>query len=187
MCRFVVGLLAAWIALFTIGQSPSRAQGDRQVLRVTPHSNLTILDPNWTTAWISRNHGYMIYDTLFGTDAQGSVTPQMVEKYDVSKDRRTWTFQLRDALQFHDGQPVTSEDVIASMERWAKRDTMGERLMGLVDAIEPVDAKTFRMKLKEPYGLVLESLGKPAGYVLFIMPKRIAMTPVDKQITDYTG
>src|SRR5262245_25248485 len=143
MCRFVVGLLVVWVALFTVGHGLSRAQSDRQVLRVAPHSNLTILDPNWTTAWISRNHGYMIYDTLFGTDAQRSVTPQMVEKYDVSKDRRSWTFQLRDGLQFHDGLPVTSEDVIASLERWAKRDTMGERLMSLVEAAEPIDAKTF--------------------------------------------
>jgi len=186
--RHVIRAWLAWLLLFVAFALPaSWALDDKRVLRVAPHSNLTILDPNWTTAWISRNHGYMIYDTLFGTDVQGLVTPQMVEKYDVSKDRKTWTFQLRDGLQFHDGQTVTSEDVIASIERWGKRDTMGERLMSLMEAIEPVDAKTFRMKLKEPYGLVLESLGKPSGYVLFIMPKRAARTPVDKQITDYTG
>jgi peptide/nickel transport system substrate-binding protein len=97
------------------------------VVRMAPHSNLTILDPGWTTAYITRNHGYMIYDTLFGMDANGKIQPQMVERHEVSKDKKTWTFTLREGLEFHDGKPVTSADVIASIARWAKRDSMGER------------------------------------------------------------
>jgi peptide/nickel transport system substrate-binding protein len=165
---------------------PMHAWGQK-VLRVTPHSNLTILDPGWTTAYITRNHGYMIYDTLYGMDAQGQIRPQMVGKHEVSKDRKTWTFTLREGLEFHDGKPVNSADVVASLTRWAKRDSMGELLMRYTQALEAVDARTFRLKLTEPYGLVLESLGKPSSYVPFIMPKRVADTPADKQIDDYTG
>ena len=92
----------------------AHAQGDPKVLRVVPHSNLAILDPHWTTAYMSRNHGYMIYDTLFGTDDKNQIKPQMVESWTVSPDNRLWTFKLRSGLAFHDGAPVTGDDVIAS-------------------------------------------------------------------------
>lgn len=176
-------LLAALIGSAAL----AHAQSSNTVLRMAPHSNLTILDPIWTTAYISRNHGYMIYDTLFGMDEKGKIQPQMVDKWEVSKDQKTWTFALRDGLEFHDGKAVTSDDVIASLTRWAKRDAMGEKLFSYIETIEAVDAKTFRFKLKEPYGLVLDSLGKPGSNTPFIMPKRVAQTPADKQIDEYTG
>src|ERR1700716_2001184 len=99
--------------------------GQDRVLRLVPHSNLAILDPIWTTQYMARNHGYMIYDTLFGTDEKNNVKPQMVQSWAERPDHRRWTFQLRKALEFHDGKPVTSEDVIASLARWGKRDAMG--------------------------------------------------------------
>jgi peptide/nickel transport system substrate-binding protein len=177
-------LISAGLALLACAAAPVRGES---VLRVTPHSNLVILDPVWTTAYITRNHGYMVYDTLFGTDADGVVKPQMVDKWDLSRDKKTWTFQLRDGLEFHDGRPVTSKDVIASLDRWAKRDAMGMKLMSFVERMEAVSAKTFRLHLSEPYGLVLESLGKPSSNVPFIMPERVARTPADRQIEEFTG
>jgi len=181
--RWVLAILLACALM----QVHAWAEEGQRVLRIAPHSNLTILDPIWTTAYISRNHGTMIYDTLFGTDAEGKVQPQMVDKYEVSKDKKTWSFTLRSGLEFHDGKPVTSADVIASLARWGKRDSMGEKLMSFVDKMEPVNANTFRIRLKEPYGLMLDSLGKPSSNVPFIMPKRVADTPADRQIDDYTG
>ena len=127
------------------------------------NGNLTILDPIWTTAYVTRNHGYFIYDTLFASDENNAVKPQMVDKYEVSADKTVWTFTLRDGLEWHDGKPVTSEDCIASIKRWGKRDAMGHKLMDFVKEFKAVDAKTFQMILKEPYGLVLDSLGKPSS------------------------
>src|SRR5829696_8993858 len=75
--------------------APALAQ---TTLRVVKHSDLKIVDPIWTTAYITRDHGYMIYDTLFATDASGQVKPQMIEKYDLSADKLTWTMTLRDGL-----------------------------------------------------------------------------------------
>src|SRR3954468_16173571 len=86
-------------------------QAQDKVLRVVPHSNLNILDPIWTTQYMARNHGYMIYDTLFATDAKSQVRPQMVEKWSESPDHRLWPSPLRSGLEFHDGKPVTAEDV----------------------------------------------------------------------------
>jgi peptide/nickel transport system substrate-binding protein len=156
-------------------------------LRVAPHSDLKIVDPIWTTALITVNHGYMIYDTLFALDARLTVQPQMVERYAVSSDKLTWTFVLRDGLEWHDGAPVTAEDCIASLKRWGARDAMGQKLLSYVADFAAPDPKTIRMTLKEPYGLVIQTLAKPGASVPFMMPKRVAETDPNKQITDYTG
>jgi peptide/nickel transport system substrate-binding protein len=158
-----------------------------KVLRVVPHSNLAILDPIWTTAYMSRNHGYMIYDTLFGTDEKNQIKPQMVEEWSASADARLWTFRLRKGLAFHDGKPVTGEDVIASLARWGKRDAMGVALFTFVDRMDAPAPDSFRIFLREACGFVLEALGKPSSNVPFIMPKRVAETDAFKQIDDYTG
>lgn len=179
-------IAAAALALPLAGLSPAQAQ-EEKVLRVIPHADLKNLDPIWTTAYISRNHGYMIYDTLFAMDENMQPQPQMVESWETSDDGKTWTFTLRDGLKFHDGAPVTSEDVIASLTRWGARDGMGQQLMAAMDEMVAVDEKTFEFRLKEPYGLVLESIGKISSNVPFIMPKRVAETDPFEQISDYTG
>lgn len=179
MRKLLVAL--AFASVFT----PAHSQD--KVLRAVPHSNLSILDPIWTTAYMSRNHGYMIYDTLFGTDAKAQIKPQMVDTWTMAKDGKTWIFKLRKGLKFHDGAPVTSEDVTASLARWGKRDALGQQLMTFVEAMETPAPDTFVLKLKEPCGFVLEALGKPSSVVPFIMPKRVAQTDAFKQIDDYTG
>ena len=158
-----------------------------QTLKVVMHSDVKIIDPFWTTAYIARNHGYMVYDTLLAVDDKLAIKPQMVDRWTVSDDKLVYTFVLRDGLKFHDGRPVTSEDCIASLNRWAPKDAMGQKLMSFVKELKAVDDKTFTLTLKEPYGLVLESLGKPSSAVPFIMPKRIAETPGNVQISEAIG
>ena len=163
------------------------AQTDNRVLRFVPHANLAVLDPIWTTAYVTRNHAYMVYDTLFSEDAKGEIKPQMVDSHTVSSDRKTWTFTLRAGLEFHDGSPVTSADVIASLKRWSSRDAMGGVLNGFIDRYEAVNASTFRIVLKEPTGILLDALGKASSNVPFIMPERIANTPGSEQIKETIG
>ncbi len=178
-------LAAGSAALALLAAIPAMAQG--KVLRFVQNGNLTILDPIWTTAYVTRDHGYMIYDTLFSTDANNAVQPQMVDKYEVSSDKLLWTFTLRDGLEWHDGKPVTAEDCVASLKRWGARDPMGQKLMDFVAELKPVNDKTFTLRLKEPYGLVLDTLGKPSSNVPFMMPKRIADTDPFKQIDSQIG
>ena len=123
--------LAATLAAGALAAGPAVAQ--QKVLRFIPEADLRSIDPIWTTAYITRNHGYMVYDTLFSTDAKFQIQPQMVDKWDVSADKLTYTFTLRDGLKFHDGQPVRSADCIASIERWAKRDVLGQKLGELTE------------------------------------------------------
>ena len=105
------------------------------------------------------------------SDSNFKIQPQMAD-WKVSDDKLTYTFTLRDGLKWHDGTPVTAEDCVASLKRWGKRDGMGQKLMDFTASIEATDAKTITLKLKEPYGLVLESIGKPSSVVPFMMPKR---------------
>ena len=147
--RRVVCTLAAALAF----AAPAYAQ---TTLKVTLHSDLKIVDPIWTTALISTHHGNMVYDTLFALDDKLAVKPQMVDKWEVSPDKLTWTFTLRDGLEWHDGKPVTAEDCVASIKRWGAKDSMGQKLMGVVTDLSAPDAKTIKMVLKQPYGLVLE-------------------------------
>ncbi len=179
--------LITMVALAAALLAPLAVQAQGKTLRVVPQANITILDPIWTTAYVTRNHGYMIYDTLFGTDLEGKIKPQMVDKWSVSKDHLSWTFSLRDGLEFHDGKPVTSEDVVASLKRWASRDSFGGVLAKSVEAYSTPDTKTFVIKLKQPFGVMLEALGKPSSNVPFIMPARIAATPGSEQIKEYIG
>ena len=131
--------LATFMAAASVAGLLGAAPAGAQTLKVVMHSDVKILDPIWTTAYIQRNHGYMVWDTLFAMDEKFEVKPQMVDKYDVSADKLTWTFTLRDGLEWHDGKPVTSEDCIASIKRWAARDSMGQKMMGSVTDFEVVD------------------------------------------------
>jgi peptide/nickel transport system substrate-binding protein len=180
-------LTALATALVATALAASFATAQTKTLKVAPHAFPANLDPINVTAYITRNHGYMIYDTLFGTDEKGAIKPQMVDKWTTSADKKTWTFTLRDKLEFHDGKPVTGEDVVASLKRWGARDSFGQKLMTFVDKMDAPDAKTFRLILKEPTGIVLDALGKPSSNVPFIMPKRVAETDPFKVIDDNTG
>lgn len=157
------------------------------VLRTVMHSDLKILDPVWTAGNITRNHGYMIYDTLFAYDANGVVQPQMVDRYELSADKKTYTFTLREGLLWHDNQPVTAEDCVVSIKRWAVKDAAGQLMMRYLEDISPVDARTFKMVLKQPISIVLPSLAKRSGLPAFMMPKRVAETDPSKQISDFIG
>jgi peptide/nickel transport system substrate-binding protein len=173
----VLALSAAWT---------SQASAAGKTITAVMHSDLRIIDPIFTTAYITRDHGYMVYDTLLATDSNFKIQPQMAD-WKVSDDKLTYTFTLRDGLKWHDGAPVTAEDCVASLKRWGKVDGMGQKLMDFTASIEATDPKTITLKLKEPYGLVLESIGKPSSRVAFMMPKRLAETPPDKQIPEQIG
>ncbi len=148
-------------------------------------SHLHSTDPLLTLAQITRTHGYMIYDTLFAFDANQQIRPQMVESWQSSADKLTWTFALRDGLRWHDGANVTSDDVIASIERWAKRDVMGRALAAATKEWKKIDDRTFQLVLNEPFGPVLDALGKPSASPLFVMPRDVALAPAETRISDH--
>ena len=154
---------------------------------MVPHADLRVLDPIWTTANISSYHGLMMYDTLFGIDANLQPQPQMVGRTDISADRKTYTFELRPGLRWHDGTPVTAHDCVASLRRWQARDGAGKHLFERVTDTPVVDEKTFRVVLREPYGLLIDALAKTTSPVCVMMKADIAATDPNTQITRHIG
>jgi peptide/nickel transport system substrate-binding protein len=170
--------------------APATAQPipPERILRMVPNADLQTLDPINTTAGVVQSHAHMIYDQLFGRDAQQRPQPQMVGAHTVSADALTWTFTLRGGLLFHDGAPVTATDVVASLRRWGARDPHGRQILAITEALtaEP-DGKTITWRLRRPYGLMLDALSKPAGNMPAIMPARVAATDPFTNITETTG
>jgi len=171
-------------AALTLCPPSIRAQ-DEQILRFVAEADLKVLDPVWTTAYITRNHSYLVYDTLFGIDENLLVKPQMVERTVVSPDGMKYTFTLRDGLRWHDGHSVVAEDCVESIKRWGKANRFGQLLMARIGKIAAIDKNTFTIELVEHFGPVLDALGghRPP----FMMPARIASTPPEQQIKEIIG
>ena len=166
---------AAALAL-ALAPGAGRSETGPKALRFIPQADLRSIDPIWTTAYVTRNFGYLVFDTLFSLDKDFKPQPQMVDRWTVSDDKLSYRFTLRDGLKWHDGQPVRAADCVASIERWGKRDTLGQKLMEAVDEIQADDDKTFAIKLKAPFPLILDALGKLSSNVPFMMPERLAKT-----------
>ncbi|WP_426960104.1 ABC transporter substrate-binding protein [Muricoccus radiodurans] len=162
------------------------AQAGR-VLRVAPHADLSILDPVWTLAYITRNHGFMVFDTLYGLDAEFQPQPQMVAGHAVEEDGRLWRLTLRDGLIFHDGTPVLARDCVASIRRWWSADAFGQTLAAATDELSAPSDKEIRFGLKRPFALLPTALAKASPYMCAIMPERLAVTPQTTQVSEMIG
>jgi len=163
---------------------PAIAQGAARTLRFVPQANLANPDPIWTTATVAINHGYMVFDTLYGVDNSVTSQPQMCAGHDVSSDELTWTFTLRDGLLFHDNEPVRAIDCTTSLTRWAVKDPFGQQLVALTEEMRPLDDKRFQIRLKKPFRQMLYALG---ARNCFMMPERMAKTPASEQIKEFVG
>ena len=182
---FMLGGTAATIGTLAAPRL-SLAQNAR-VLRFVPQANLSSLDSVAGTQYVVRNASLMVWDTLYGIDHNVDPKPQMAEGHEVSPDFKDWTFKLRPGLKFHDGEKVLSRDVVASLQRWMVRDTMGQRIKASLAVMDAPDDRTIRIKLNKPFPKMLFALGKNNAPVALIMPERIAKTDPFKLITEYVG
>ncbi len=158
-----------------------------RVLKYVPHADLTILDPVVTTATITRYHALMIWDQLYGIDSGLRPQPQMVEGHTVEDDGKRWTFRLRDGLRFHDGEPVRGRDCIASIRRWAARDSLGQALIARTAEMSAPEDRVFVIRLHRPFRMILDALGKGSTPALCIMPERLALTDPYQSIKEIVG
>jgi peptide/nickel transport system substrate-binding protein len=178
--RGFLGLVAAGLAAPSI----ARAASDR-VLRFIPQADVTALDPVWSTVYVTRNHAYLVYDTLYGQDSKYQIQPQMVEGHTIENDGKLWRMKLRDGLLFHDNTPVLARDCVASIRRWARRDPLGQTVAEFTDELSAPDDRTIQFRLKRPFPLLPEALGNIR--ILPILPERLALTDPFKQVTEMVG
>ncbi|MGX5845170.1 ABC transporter substrate-binding protein [Mesorhizobium sp. ArgA1] len=184
-------LFKAGIAAGTALSIPSilRAQtspADEQTVRMAI-GGLTVFDPIFTTTDITAYHGLAIYDTLFSLDSKLMPQPQMVGKWSVSKDKKTYTFELRNGLGWHDATSVTARDCVESIRRWAQVDAGGQMITERARDISSKDEKTFTISLKEPLGTLIDLLAKVSEPVPFIMREKDAERPATEQVTTNIG
>jgi len=162
-------------------------QGNARTLRFVPQGNLANIDPVWTTTTLARNHGLMVYDTLFGLGRDFKPRPQMAAAHEVSADGLTHRIALRPDLRFHDGEKVRAVDCIASITRWSKRDVLGLRLGALLEEFRATADDRFEIILKKPWHGLTWALGKPSANICAIMPERLARTDPFTQVTEALG
>jgi peptide/nickel transport system substrate-binding protein len=187
MLRIAAGIrLAAALLALTLGFAPTGGFAET-TLRFIPQADLRSIDPIWTTAYVTRNFGYLVFDTLFSLDKDFKPQPQMVDKWTVSDDKLTYRFTLRDGLKWHDGTPVRAADCVASIARWGKRDPLGQKLLEAVDKMTADSDTDFTISLKAPFPLLLDGLGKLSSNVPFMMPERLAKTDPFQQIPEAIG
>jgi peptide/nickel transport system substrate-binding protein len=176
---------ACVLVALMIGAPAVRAQG--KVLKVSLSTELQILDPIVTRINSARVFAYLVYDTLVGMDSAGNFKPQMLDNWAISADRLSYIFTLRDGLEWSDGTPVTSEDCVASIERWAKREPFGGAMMEAVSELQAIDAKHFVMHLSRPFAFVIEALGRSGLQVPVMMPARLARLDASRPVPEAVG
>ena len=160
---------------------------DHRVLRFVPQADLTLLDPLQTTAYVTRNHAALVFDTLYGVDATSKPQLQMLQSGEATDGNRRWTLTLRDGLRFHDGTPVLARDVKASLERWGRRDSFGTTLFAAVQEVAVSSDRVVTVQLSRPFSALPDALGKPGPYLPVIMPERLARTEPTAPVPEMVG
>ena len=164
-------------AATTLALPGATRAASKQVLKFVPQADLAVLDPILTTAGVTRSHGYLVFDTLYGVTGPEDgfkAMPQMAAGHRVEDDGKTWKVTLRDGLAFHDGQKVLARDCVASIRRWGERDTFGQALIARIDEVSASDDKTITFRLKRSFPMLPDALGKRLPSICAIMPERLA-------------
>jgi peptide/nickel transport system substrate-binding protein len=183
----VAGAMAGAVAAGGPAIRRARAASAPTTFNAVMQGDLRSFDPIWTTANITAYYGAMVYDTLFALDANFQPQPEMVGKWNLSEDKRTYTFALRDGLIWQDNTPVTAADCVASIRRWAVRNSGGQLIMQYAKDLSAKDDKTFVLALKEPLGLVVPALAATNTPDCFMMRKKDAETDPFQQVKERTG
>lgn len=166
---------------------PALAQPRLRPVRFVPFADLSVLDPIVTTTYVTRNHGFLVFDTLYGLDEDWAVQPQMAEGHAVEEDGKRIRIRLREGLRFHDGEPVRAADCAASIRRWAARDPLGQTLLARAEAVEALDDRIIGIRLRRPFPLLFEALAKTSPPICFMMPERLAATDPTRPIPEIIG
>ncbi|MGI6854778.1 ABC transporter substrate-binding protein [Mesorhizobium sp. 1B3] len=151
--------LAATCALSVLGAMPLAEAADIK-LRLGVGMEVSTLDPVYQTNNWELASGYNLYDSLVWPDAEKGVVPWVAESWQVSEDGKTYAFKIREGLKFHDGSPLTAEDVAFSMQRMlALNGPAASNFRGLnKDNVEAPDASTVVFRLDKPSSSFLKAL-----------------------------
>jgi peptide/nickel transport system substrate-binding protein len=174
-------------AAMALAAPPVHATGSARLLRFIPQADIALLDPTFAPALVTRNHAYMVYDTLYGVDDALRPRPQMAAGHVIEDDGSIWKITLREGLRFHDGEKVLARDAVASLKRWAKRDVFAISSFTLVEELEALSDNVLQFRLKRPFRLLPDLLGKPNPFAPVVMPERLALTEPGQAVKEVIG
>jgi peptide/nickel transport system substrate-binding protein len=143
------------------------------------------LDIMFTTATVTRNTAWHMFETLYAPNSRMEPQPFLAEKGEVSSDARMWTFSLRKGIQFHNGKEMKAADVVASLKRWGAMGARGQLIASRLESITDKDDYTVVMTFKEPTGATLLSFLAEGSS--FVMPADIAEKFPKDKLTEFVG
>jgi len=180
-------VLTTGAALAAVAHAPRINAQSARILRFRPNNDLSVLDPIWSSAFVTRHHSNAVFDTLYGMDNRLNPHPQMVEGHAIENDGLIWRLTLREGLKFHDGEPVRARDCVQSIRRWAVVDAFGQTLMAATEELSAPSDREIRFRLKHPFPLLPNALGKANTFMPAMMPERLALTDPGRQVTEPIG
>lgn len=124
--------------------TPDSTTAKRTDINLTLPSEITSLDPYYTTAIADFQLLRQMYEGLYFMENDTTLSPRLAESYELADDGMTYTFKLRDA-KFHNGDPVTADDVVFSFERAKAAPAMTNRTMS-IETVKAIDPKTVEVK-----------------------------------------
>jgi len=158
-----------------------------RTLKYVPHANPGNIDPFTNTAFVARDHAFLVFDQLYGMNERFEPVPQMVQGHVTENGGLLWRFTLREGLKFHDGSPVRGRDAVASIRRWGRRDAFGQELMARVADMTEESDRVFSIRLNRAFPKMLEAFSKVTTSCLFVMPERLANVDPFQNITEAVG
>lgn len=185
MCKFLAAMtLAAGFVVGLVGLSAAAPEPGGTVV-VAQQAQPPSLDAATTSSEATRNMSSHVFECLFTRDENARVIPQLAKDYSVAKDGLSMTVTLRKGVKFHNGKEMTSQDVIASLERYRKVGASA-KIMVPVTAIEALDPYTVKLSFSHPMPIFIEQLSSPRGPVV-IIPAEEAAKPANKAAVIGTG
>ena len=181
--------LAVVLALSLVVASPALAQEQPRaggVFKAAMIGEPPTLDLHTTTAVITQQIMWHVMETLYTYDRQYNAIPLLVERHAVTDSGRTYTFELRRGVKFHNGRDMTAEDVVASLSRWGRLATPGKAVWKTVEGIEAKGPHTVVMYLKEPSAVLLMGLARPNNGAV-IYPREAVTAAGDQAVKDLVG
>jgi peptide/nickel transport system substrate-binding protein len=185
MRYFRIAAILAVVAVFVLLLTACGAKAEPMVLKIGWTGNPDSLNPGVGLSSDAYDIYNLVYDSLYQLQPDGTYTLELAESVDVSPDGKTWTFKIRDGVKFHDGKPLTAQDVAFTFNLYKEHVDDFPYMAGYVtyfDSVEATDDKTVVINLSEAIPNMKAQL-----YYMYILPKHIWEKYPGTQATEFTN
>ena len=185
MNRLRTAMLMALVAALAAVPSAAWAAEYETKLKVALTAQPPTLDPPLTVSQAALDVAQNFFETLYTQDGNFNPTPMLAKSCEISDDRRTYTFRLREGVLFHNGEEMDADDVAASMNYWLEKSARARNLLG-GSKFEAKDRYTVILTLQNPSGDVLSLMSAQANFPA-IRPKDVIERATEKGVAEYVG